>query len=1334
MGVVCLLSSLPNAAFAQAGGLKAPKLTQVVSQSTRAAASSLKLAGVGRVFFTLGVLLLVLLALYFWKRRKAKGAATVKSALPAPVEVEQPTLAAGALLAVWRCFLRGLPGLFGRSIDNFATFVVLGPATAGKTTAISRYTDWQRQARHGLPSETHNEHLQVYLSSRAVAIELSPSLLWDASPRARRAVVRLFQRLSRRQAPVVAVVLDVAGLQHMSPDAVRALADVMRAKIDLLSQSRKRRDGEALQVRVVLTHLDTVAGYEAFAEFARDQGIPLRIALALGAERVGLQEQLQTGLAGFGRYLSLALTRLDSAQYQAVLRFLRGAPTLLAGNLPALLTALFADDALSSRPIAGPIYLACQAEVPAGSNPFHRVALAPPQGGARAWSRPQQIAYATAALVCGWLSLGFVVERSQFRQAVLAMPNVVGLPTARKLDPVLGFLTRRKGAARLLPSFYGGADSQLATFFTDKVRDGLLVPRYRAAIERSHWPLQEAMCHLAVIHGGDEPRLSAAAGQLVRAYPQRWPERKLVSDYLQVAATQTAPHISLAELLNKPEREFAVLTEFEQRLRDAVERPAISEIELVDLQEKSRSILRSVQVVAQCDGEDGDAVREVLGQLYGPEFGAVGQRLRDADERLAPLRANLALVEGTAAAPQEPTTLTGLAAALAAIFDAHDRRRDLFASGLQRNEAGAGEGTNAPESGPSAGLGTQQEQEAEGGEVLAQGEAAHGESAAPALESPAAAIVGSSHGQQRGASGSQYFERWHRLVQRSRATELMDACVRLLDAPDGTLFGQDGGAQVSALRRKVTSSTQGRGLISSPAPLRPVYSRATYVTHVRPSLQQVSRALTQVQTRELVSASRLQGCWEGIRHRVSEYADAYRTSLDTYYDGFQVKASTRDDVEVLFRYLAQPVSPLTAFLETVHDNADLDFSADEPQLDELLQPIQVALLPYSGLNHVMAGEAGKPRALDVYLLRMEQIRARFAQGTAQAEGQPPAEATTLHERLGGSGQIALEALTSPDDNVNTWLHTWLDEARLWGPYARPFRAPITALMTVGNEDIERQLAEVWHHDVMPRLAPLMRKFPFTKKAEAEVTAAEIEQAFHPVEGMMMDRYHRFFEPVTRFVGGTYSAYKGGPQPPGNILPILNRVARLTHALWDDKGAPRELAISVRPIPFGPSRDRKSVLTLAYVRFGDDSLFNFNQRPTAKDLSIAWTAPQMSQVGVQLTDASNGQQRYPRSLGTNASYFSPLRLLEEGEKPPAGLISREPGGKVLTERRWYIPLGADGEVALGASERGKRDDSSVVARFLVDETLLDLFNFGELARADEVRFASATSVAGVRGGQ
>jgi type VI secretion system protein ImpL len=237
----------------------------------------------------------------------------------APVVDGRPQLSQNALWRVHARFLRALPGEFRRAIVDFQPFVLIGPSLSGKTALAQAFTDSQRQRNQFLESSLDDPHLQIHLGSSVVVQELSGALMRDASAVARKSLTRLWtEAFSAGRRPIVVVPVRLGELAGASPDAVASAAELVRGKVDLLAMILD----QTIEVRIALTHMDEVPGFDTFAAFAQrariDMVLPIRSPES-GSEAAGpVVDDLQV----FARFLPLALTQLPSADYRSILAFL----------------------------------------------------------------------------------------------------------------------------------------------------------------------------------------------------------------------------------------------------------------------------------------------------------------------------------------------------------------------------------------------------------------------------------------------------------------------------------------------------------------------------------------------------------------------------------------------------------------------------------------------------------------------------------------------------------------------------------------------------------------------------------------------------------------------------------------------------------------------------------------------------------------------------------------------------------------------------------------------------------------------------------------------------
>lgn len=184
---------------------------------------------------------------------------------------------------------------------------------------------------------------------------------------------------------------------------------------------------------------------------------------------------------------------------------------------------------------------------------------------------------------------------------------------------------------------------------------------------------------------------------------------------------------------------------------------------------------------------------------------------------------------------------------------------------------------------------------------------------------------------------------------------------------------------------------------------------------------------------------------------------------------------------------------------------------------------------------------------------------------------------------------------------------------------------------------------------------------------------ELNELFHPVKGRVYDLFRRYFEPLSLSDGEGGFRMRADVQNtlslPGGIHRIMNAVVRLSMTLWDEEGNPKPLIYKLATVALGNKNKGKDALTLAYLNVGGGSLFNFNQKPTAKTLEFDWTKMSNSQVGVQLTDTETKENSFPKPIVAESSYWSFLRLLRKARQPP-DRVKRPPAAKLYT---WEIPL-------------------------------------------------------------
>ncbi|MFC1706093.1 hypothetical protein ACFL59_04615, partial [Planctomycetota bacterium] len=438
----------------------------------------------------LGILIALLVLVYkfagpylpFGKKKKGK-------------PLRKPGLSSRALLGIWKEFLRQIPREFRRAITGYQPFVVMGPAGSGKTTLITRLTDWKGQAAKFYSSYATREELQIYLGTRALVQEVPAALLDDLTQGARTALIKLWRPLFRKREPMVVICLKGPALSSQDPETIRHQAQLLRGKINVISRFRQG----PVKTRVVLTHMDEVEGYQEFSEFLEQQGIPLVVDPGTGGTRAGVQQCLEA----YEQYLPLALTSLSADKYRRVLTFLEKTSGFFSST-DLFLRTLTEKEPLSDEPEISQLYLT--SELSHGStrvaNPFDVVW----QGRLLARHRPPKtrvhrlVPVGVCAIAVTAMATSFLVQRGHWLSAKRALAQFEQSSQPAKADAFERALAalippqETTLAGILVPHFFSATEVELRSEFVRIIREKHILPACQEALRKA--TLHEKMLYL----------------------------------------------------------------------------------------------------------------------------------------------------------------------------------------------------------------------------------------------------------------------------------------------------------------------------------------------------------------------------------------------------------------------------------------------------------------------------------------------------------------------------------------------------------------------------------------------------------------------------------------------------------------------------------------------------------------------------------------------------------------------------------------------------------------------------------------------------------------------
>lgn len=389
-----------------------------------------------------------------------------------------PALPPLDLRRAWRTFIRRMPREHQRVLPLFRPFVVLGEAGAGKTTLIDRRTDWRGQAALFHPSYTDDPLLQVYQAARGVVQELSPAVLGDATPRARRALLALWRPLRRHKDPRVVVALSAASLRSAVPDALVKQAQAVRGKVDILAEAV----GRPVKVTIALTFMDQVEGFAELATVAHDRELPL----AFEAGETPELRDLVAAFAPLHAWLPAVLRDQSAQAWLGAVSFVDGLPELLR-PLSVFIDTLQGHHPLTATPAITAIGLTSKHEgASAAWNPFACAITREEARRFQPWRRHLAAAAALVLVIGGGLYAAYSHERSALErglQRVDAYVDDFRNPDARAtlLDDVAAL----KGSPLrpLTPSFFDDDEELGERLIHERllaqIRSGILEPRLR---------------------------------------------------------------------------------------------------------------------------------------------------------------------------------------------------------------------------------------------------------------------------------------------------------------------------------------------------------------------------------------------------------------------------------------------------------------------------------------------------------------------------------------------------------------------------------------------------------------------------------------------------------------------------------------------------------------------------------------------------------------------------------------------------------------------------------------------------------------------------------------
>lgn len=1214
--------------------------------------------------------MLAVAAIFLYKYWKKRVKQTAK--IPSPPVFRGPTDGSVDIVPrlrdAWLRFSRRLPAAYRRSILGFDHFVVLGLEGSGKTELALRHTDTEHETKMVLGNVPPDPDMHVALGSHEVILEVPTEYVEDDSRAVEESLTRLFRPLYQRKTPTVIVVVDAAWLKGAGVDRLGELARAVRAKVGLLAKLR----GAAVELRVVLTHLDLFDGFEQLAAFFGRVGMSMRI--PLGDHRP-VKEHLDEWLLESEHQLPRALTLLNAADYRKVLGIASALGTLRE-PLGQLLEGLYSVDAAKHTPLRGGVYLSCT--VPDVANPFHVTNNERPPSPLRV--------HLVRAVAIAVVAAAFLVETYREQEATwvdaeVAVENygLVPQPSHEQLqgehdarEKLAAFTQRRSEMLPRFPDYFARHRVKARKHVHNWLLSNVLRPQLRKVAKDGipnngstlRW--RRVIYILAIIHSSRNDELELLSN------------RELVSQMSGLREDIIRDYLSNTDIgQNEPEN-FELEYEEGGDLRDQPKHwSELPKGVTVALSEEwlSPDTVRTLQTKAKelypelSRFENDQFTLELFGSL---------DRARDSSAGGACRRNPMAAAS--------PGATTGTAEGVAGVITRTDGQRPVTTA-TRTNDLGRFANCRLydayyPIIGPAADAAMSSEVKNNIGEFRRLIELVLGASIEDRPTSSLEELI-DALGTVANESGKSFdpdtitidlekppyavsASKWIAATKAGRVAQLIEQFAPPVGAAEQMFFAS---SDISRLRNVVWNA-DGRDalLFRGASRMRGQYTAVAFRERVRDPVGQMETVLAKVpgsQTR----VDELRGL---VRDAICDYASNYAKEADGFLREFDVGASSSESLNVLLSQIVAATSPFDDFVRLLDDNTSLSLepaaasktdgaevgavspSEQSERAMALLEPINEALSAYRSW-HAIVGDGGSASELGKYKAIIAQLLGELATYQEQGGDSDPSKVTGLQDGLSPIAQLTLTTLLNAEGSYFALVNDWVESMGLERPDQKaPFVKPVEAALRIGGRELERRITEAWE-DVREPLHTVVAKFPFDQTATTTASPAEVSELFAPSGGLLSAFVRDYLDPISVQDDGGELRLVSGASRFVHLLPEMYRAANaartLSRVLWDKEGLVRPIVLRLTPEPL--SRGSASTLTpvRATLEVGPAKVISINQIPETTDIQVDWTRDQLATLGIDyLSDTSDTLLHY--SLSGKGKYWRYLRLLSRATKNPS----------------------------------------------------------------------------------
>jgi type VI secretion system protein ImpL len=263
-----------------------------------------------------------------------------------------------------------------------------------------------------------------------------------------------------------------------------------------------------------------------------------------------------------------------------------------------------------------------------------------------------------------------------------------------------------------------------------------------------------------------------------------------------------------------------------------------------------------------------------------------------------------------------------------------------------------------------------------------------------------------------------------------------------------------------------------------------------------------------------------------------------------------VKYASLKDAAAKLNQLSGNQSPLLELFSIASTNTDVD----DPAVKNSFQPVQTVVPPGSTDKFVAPPNQNYMQALVALQTSIDAIADQPGQPNDQAAA--PAIASA-QQATGTARQMGQAFRPDPDGHVDANSQRLLEE-------------PITYVLSMLRSLAPAEL-NAKGKDLCGKMRPLLAKYPFSPKAQAQATLAEIDSIFEPKKGELWAFYDANLQKIVQRAGFQFAPASGGMTVNPAFLAMLNRAGAFTNAAYQNGAADPRFTYTVKPV-MSPDQD------------------------------------------------------------------------------------------------------------------------------------------------------------------